>query len=111
MGKKIRNISPIQKLSLKRSKLIRSYPGITLDIAEKEIPIFKLPLVPNTNFGEIFFMGDLHIGSEGFAERQFLSYVYHLKKHPFKKVILMGDLLEVGDLSKYLPEQRESFKE
>jgi len=109
MGKK-KTVTPIQKASLKKAKIIRSYPGVSLDIAERELPIYKLPVLQGKPYGEIFFMGDFHIGSMGFAERQLLSYILHLKKNPRKKAILMGDLIEVGDLSKYLPEQKESFK-
>lgn len=99
------------KLSLKqKSKIIRSYPGISLDIAEKELPVFKISELPGKNYGEIFFMGDFHIGSAGFAERQLLSYLEHIKNNPENKIILMGDLVEVGDLSRYLPEQQESFR-
>lgn len=109
--KKKETITPFEKQTLsQQTKIIRSYPGIALDIAEIELPIFKLPLVPKKDYAEIFFMGDFHIGSLGFAERQLLSYVLHLKNNPEKKVILMGDLVEVGDLSQYLPEQQESFK-
>jgi len=110
MVKKKKEVTPFQKLSLKKSKTIRSYPGISLDMAENELPIFDIPVVPGKKYSELFFVGDLHIGSIGFAERQFLSYVNFIKKNPSRRVILMGDLVEVGDLSRYLPEQRESFK-
>lgn len=110
MTKKRKTVTPFEKLSLKQAKTIRSYPGISLDLAENELPIFTLPEVPSRKYGEVFFMGDFHIGSLGFAERQLLSYILFIKNHPNRRVILMGDLLEIGDLSKYLPEQRESFK-
>jgi len=109
MKRKI-TVTPIQKAVLKKAKIVRSYPGISLDIADVELPIFKLPIVPGKPYAEMFPMGDFHIGSRGFAERQFLSYILHLKQNPEKRTILMGDMIEVGDLSKYLPEQKESFK-
>jgi len=98
------------KRTLLKSRIIRSYPGSALDIAETELPIIKIPLKKGEVFSETFFMGDLHVGSDGFSVSQFLAYLKYIKKHPNVRVILMGDLLEVGDLTGYLEAQESSFK-
>jgi len=101
----------MKKKTLLKSRIIRSYPGSALDIAESELPIISLPLKKGEAYGEIFFMGDLHIGSDGFSENQFLAYIKYVKKHPNVRVILMGDMLEVGDLSRFLETQESNFKQ
>lgn len=95
---------------LEKTKILRSYPGITLDLKEKEIPIIELMFKAGENYGEVIFMGDFHIGSEGFSEHQLLAYINWIKEKPHVKVVLMGDLVEVAELSQYLPAQQEDFK-
>lgn len=99
-----------KKESVKETKAFRSYPGVALDLAEKELPIIELPIKKGTDYGEVIFMGDMHVGSDGFSEHQFLAYVRWIKKHPYLRVVLMGDLVEVADLSNYLQAQTEDFK-
>jgi len=98
------------KIDLEGAKRIKSFPGLALDLTEKELPIIELGLVSGKKYGMIALMGDFHIGSDGFSERQLKAYIKWLKKRPEVKVILMGDMLEVGDLSNYLEAQQESFK-
>jgi len=89
---------------------IRSYPGVTLDLKEKKIPIVNIPLKKNEDFAEVIFMGDFHVGSDGFSEHQLQAYIDWIKNNSNVRVILMGDLVEVGDLSTHLPTQKEDFK-
>lgn len=89
---------------------IRSYPGVTLDLKERKLPIVKLPLKPNEVWGEVVFMGDFHVGSDGFSENQLKAYLEWIKNNPHIRVVLMGDLVEVGDLSGFLQSQQEDFK-
>lgn len=98
------------KVDLKNAKKIKSYPGLTLDMAEKELPIIELELMPGKKYGMLALIGDFHIGSDGFSETQLKAYIDWIKRNPKLKVILMGDQLEVGDLSSYLEAQQESFK-
>lgn len=94
----------------KKGVLIRSYPGVTLDLKERKLPIIDLPLAQGQTFGEVIFMGDLHVGSEGFSEHQLRAYIDWIKNNKHIRVVLMGDLVEVGDLSSYLQAQQEDFK-
>jgi len=76
-------------------------PGITLDEMEAEIPVIELKPKKGCTYGEIVFMGDFHIGSGYFSERQYLEYVKYIKEHPNVKVVLMGDYVEMAALSRY----------
>lgn len=98
------------KVDLEKAKKIKSYPGLALDLTEKALPVIELELLPGKKYGMLCLMGDFHIGSDGFSENQLKVYIKWLKKHPKVKVILMGDLVEVGDLSSFLEAQQESFK-
>ena len=77
------------------------FPGITLDEKEAEIPVITLKPKKGCTYGEIIFMGDFHIGSGHFSERQYLEYVKWIKEHPNVKVVLMGDYVEMASLSRY----------
>jgi len=99
-----------KKKKVQKKVYIRSYPGVVLDLKERKLPIVEIPLKKNENYAEVIFMGDFHVGSEGFSEHQLLFYINWIKKNPNVRVVLMGDLLEVGDLSHYLPAQKEDFK-
>lgn len=92
------------------AKIFRSYPGATLDLTEKEIPIVEIPVIKKEKCGEILFMGDFHVGSDGFSETQLIAHIDWLKKHKGRRVILMGDLLEVAELASYFEAQKENFK-
>lgn len=94
----------------KKKMTFRSYPGVILDLKEKKLPVIDLPLKPGTKYAEVIFMGDFHVGSDGFSEHQLLAYINWIKSNPHVRVVLMGDLVEVGDLSRYLPAQQENFK-
>jgi predicted phosphodiesterase len=92
-------------------EVIRSYPGVVLDLKENKLPVIELPMKKGENFGEVVFMGDFHIGSTQFSEHQLIAYIHWIAKHPHVRAVLMGDLVELGDLSGYLPEQDENFKQ
>jgi len=77
------------------------FPGITLDAMETEIPIIELKPKKGCPYGEVIFMGDFHVGSGHFSERQYLEYVKWIKENPTVKVVLMGDYVEMGSLSRY----------
>jgi predicted phosphodiesterase len=87
----------------------KTYLGITLDLTEREIDVKNVSIKPKTDFAELVLMGDAHVGSDGFSEHQFVSYINWIKKNPNVRVILMGDLLEVGDLSSFTPAQTEDL--
>jgi len=76
-------------------------PGITLDELEAEIPVIELKPQKDKLYGEVVFMGDFHVGSGHFSERQYLEYVKWIKEHPNVKVVLMGDYVEMASLSRY----------
>lgn len=75
--------------------------GVVLDPKEAEIPVVELRPLPRKPYGEIVFLGDFHLGSGLFALNQYLQYVDYIIKHPEVKVVLMGDLIEMGSLSPY----------
>ena len=96
---------------LKNIRYLKSYPGLPLDLTERKLPTIELDPVPGKKYGMIALLGDLHIGSDGFSENQLRAYIKWLEDHPQVKVVLMGDLLEIGDLSVYLEAQQETFKQ
>lgn len=89
----------------------RTFPGVELDRMEEEIPVIPLEVRPNEDYCEMMFVGDLHIGHEQFSERQFAAYVDHIINNPHLKVVLMGDLLEIAELSGFLAKEKEKFKD
>lgn len=93
-----------------KKESIISYPGLLLDLAEKELPVIEVPLKKGFDYAEIVLMGDFHIGSDGFSEHQLLAYIEWIKANPEVRVILMGDLMEIGDLSGFLEAQKDNFK-
>ena len=76
-------------------------PGVVLDQKESEIPVIELKVKKGTNYAEICLMGDFHLGSGNFSLGQYLQYINYILKHPEIKLILMGDLIEMGGLSSY----------
>lgn len=76
-------------------------PGVVLDEKESEIPIIELKKRRGTNYGEICFIGDFHLGSGNFSLGQYLEYINYVLQHPEIMVVLMGDLIEMGGLSSY----------
>jgi len=94
----------------KDPRYLRSYPGVALDLFERRLPVITVPLKKGEDFAEVIFMGDFHVGSEGFSEKQLQYYLDWIKANPQVRVILMGDLVEVGDLSGHLLSQQEDFK-
>jgi hypothetical protein len=75
--------------------------GVVLDAKESEIPVIVLEKKKGTDYGEICFMGDWHLGSGNFSLGQYIEYLAYLLEHPEIKVVLMGDLIEMGALSPY----------
>ena len=76
-------------------------PGVVLDEKESEIPVIELKKRKGTNYGEICFIGDFHLGSGNFSLGQYLQYINYILQHPEVMVVLMGDLIEMGSLSSY----------
>lgn len=76
-------------------------PGVVLDEKESEIPVVELKRRKGTDYGEICFMSDFHLGSGAFSLSQYLEYTKYILQHPEIKVVLMGDLIEMGSLSSY----------
>jgi len=76
-------------------------PGVTLDEKESQIPIIELKTEKGKNYAEICFLGDWHLGSGNFSLGQYLQYLKFIVDHPDIKVVLMGDLIEMGALSPY----------
>jgi len=101
----------MSKQGIGKRTSIRSYPGVTLDLMERKLKVIDIPLQPGQTYSEVIFMGDFHVGSDGFSEHQLKAYLDWIKDNPSVRVILMGDLVEVGDLSGHLPAQKEAFKD
>jgi len=76
-------------------------PGVVLDEKESEIPVIELKKKKGTNYAEICFIGDFHLGSGNFSLSQYLEYINFILKHSETKIVLMGDLIEMGSLSTY----------
>lgn len=85
----------------------KTYLGVTLDLMEQKLPIVEIPVKPGNDYAEVILMGDLHVGSTGFSEHQLVAYIKWIKENPNVRVILMGDLLEMAELSNYTPEQED----
>lgn len=88
----------------------KTYLGVALDIKERKLPIVELPIKSKSDYTEVILMGDFHVGSVGFSEHQLVAYINWIKKNPYVKIVLMGDLIEVGELSNYVPAQSETLK-
>ena len=89
----------------------RTFPGLELDRMEEEIPIIKIENRPNEDYGEVMYLGDSHIGHDAFSERQFAAYLDHVLSNEHIKMVLMGDLLEIAELSGFLEKEKERFKD
>ena len=83
-------------------------PGIELDPCEKELPIVEVNTLRNQNFAEVIFMGDFHIGSGYFSSKQFEAYRDFILKEPERKVVLMGDLLDLSGLSRWIAQEKQA---
>jgi predicted phosphodiesterase len=88
----------------------RTYIGTALDLKERELKVIEIPIKSKTDYGEVILMGDFHIGSDGFSEHQLVAYINWIKKNPYVRVILMGDLLEIGELSNFIQAQDKNFE-
>ena len=75
--------------------------GVILDDKESEIPVIELLPLKGKNYAELCLMGDFHLGSGNFSLGQFMQYTKFILSHPEIKVVLMGDLIEMGSLSQY----------
>ena len=104
---------PVSKVSLDELMpfFYRTFPGLELDRMEEEIPMIHIENRPNEDYGELIFMGDAHIGHEAFSEKQFAQYMDHVLTNAHLKVVLMGDLLEIAELSGFLEKEKERFKD
>ena len=83
--------------------------GIVLDQDWERMHNFKLPLVKvnrilkyknkeiedrEDSYGEVMFIGDIHIGHEAHSHNPFNAYIHFLKERPHIKIGLMGDYIE-----------------
>jgi len=80
---------------------METIPGIILDEKESKIPVIEMKPLKGLNYAEICFIGDFHLGSGNFSLGQYIQYVRYILNHPEMKVVLMGDLIEMGSLSQY----------
>ncbi|GAH95155.1 unnamed protein product, partial [marine sediment metagenome] len=86
-----------------------SVSGVVLDQDWERMHSFKLPLVKvkrevmyrgkevesrEDSYGEVMFMGDLHIGHESHSHNPFNAYLHFLKERPHIRLGLMGDYIE-----------------
>ena len=88
----------------------KTYLGVALDLKEHKLIVIELPIKVKEDFAELILMGDFHVGSDGFSEHQLVAYIKWIKDNPHVRVILMGDMLEVGELSGYTQAQRDNCK-
>jgi len=82
-------------------------PGVTLDPLESELPIVEVKTLKGKPYTEIVFMGDFHLGSGGFSAKQFTLYRDFILRERNRKVILMGDLLDLTSLSPYAAAEKQ----
>ena len=91
--------------------------GVVLDHDWERMYDVKLPLVKvnrvvsykgkevesrEDSYGEMMFMGDIHIGHEAHSHNPFNAYVNFLKERPHIRVGLMGDYLEYAEKTNFV---------
>jgi len=98
--------------------------GITLDVDYERTFKWDLPLVTKTSslsydtdeygvenqrwtdtFGEVMFMADLHVGSEGFSNSVFNLHIDFLRKRPHVQIGLLGDYIENAAKTHYINDE------
>jgi len=107
------------KLRNRKSDKPNNITGIFLDADFERMIHIKLPLVTsqttiklgrktlsktNREFGQFDFMGDFHYGNKSFSKNVLRGYLHFLKKHPNVLIGLMGDILEYGQGTNFIPE-------
>jgi len=90
---------------------IETIPGIPLDYDQIEVYEIELPVKKNKHYGEIMFLGDLHIGHESFSVGHLHKYLNFLKKEPQIQIIGMGDYFEAEEFTNYLQQQENTLEE
>jgi len=84
---------------------IETLPGIPLDYDQVELYEINLPVKKGTSYGELMFMGDLHIGHKSFSASHLHKYLNFLRKEPHIKIIGMGDYFEAEEYTNFLRNQ------
>ena len=87
------------------------HPGVFLDTDKERVYVIELSTLPEKNYAEVMFMGDLHIGHKDFAPRFLAKYLSFLQKAPERRVVLMGDYFEHEEGTPYIKEQILDFKQ
>jgi len=89
----------------KTLKIGRSYNGISLDFDTDNLHEVEIPT--KDGYGEVMFLGDLHIGHNNFSRNHLERYIAVLKANPHIRIILMGDYFEAGEFgSEYMIEDQ-----
>ena len=91
--------------------------GVVLDQDWERVFDYKLPLVKvkrelfykdkeiesrTDNYGEMMYLGDIHIGHEAHAYNPFNSYLNFLKDRPHIQIGLMGDYIEYAEQTNFV---------
>jgi len=93
-----------------------TFPGIHLDFDTERIHEVEIPTVTSIengherSYGEVMFMGDLHIGHESFSESHLVKYLNLIKSKPNIRVVGMGDYFEAEEFTDYYLEQETRLK-
>jgi len=80
--------------------------GCLLDVDNTQVYEVNLPLKPNTNYAEVCFMGDTHIGNEFFSESHLKKYLRLVKDNPHIRVVGLGDYLEACEFANWLNNEK-----
>lgn len=56
-------------------------------------------------YGELMYMGDVHIGHDSHSANPFNSHLHFLKSQPHMKLALMGDLVEYATKTEFINEE------
>ena len=91
--------------------------GVVLDTDWEQLLNWDLPVVKtdrrvlygdveiehrSDNYGEVAFMGDMHIGHEAHSHNPFNAYLNFLKSRPHIQIGLMGDYIEYQTQTNYV---------
>lgn len=90
---------------------IVTYVGTVLDHDKEQIVVVEVPLVPGKDYGEVIFIGDLHIGHKAFAKNQLVKYLKFIKDNSHIRIIGMGDYFESVEFSGYYQESEKGLRE
>lgn len=97
----------------KKLSKISNTTGIFLDADFERLITIDLPLVKSDqrSFGEFAFVGDMHYGNKDFSESVMHGYLQYFKDHPNIQIGLMGDIVEYGEGSSFIKEEKVPIDE